>query len=186
MKKSYDYFKTFKILTEELFIIYKKTLVNEDCSSRKIAFFAEKSELLNNLQNEFITPFDRGDIFLLTEYLSSQLESVSDLKEYFSLAGSLQAYNELSVLSHSFETQASVFGRLRNFKGNLSLFEQCSDEVKKLNQNKKEIEKRILDAVYCKGEQPLVKYVLYSKTLEINRKIYKTLVETERILINNS
>ena len=70
MKKSYDYFETLKTLSELVSVIYEKTLLEYDFSSERIIFFAEKSELINNLQNEFITPLERGDIFLLEENIT--------------------------------------------------------------------------------------------------------------------
>ena len=85
MKKSFDYFKTLKILSESVSVIYEKTLLKQDFSSNRIQFFAEKSELINNLQNEFITPLERGDIFLLEEALTEELNSVFTLQEYFDL-----------------------------------------------------------------------------------------------------
>ena len=55
-----------------------------------------------------------------------------------------------------------------------------------MNKEKKNVEKHIIDALRCKAEQPLIKYAVYSAFLELNRKIYKTILEIERILINNS
>ena len=80
MKKSYDYFKMLKNLSESVSVIYAKILLNKDFSSDRIRFFAEKSELINNLQNEFITPLERGDIFFLAESLAEELCSVFSLK----------------------------------------------------------------------------------------------------------
>ena len=41
MKKSYDYFKTLKLLSESVSVIYEKALFKQDFSSERILFFAE-------------------------------------------------------------------------------------------------------------------------------------------------
>lgn len=185
MKKSYDYFKTLKLLSETISDFYEKTLLKQDFSSNRIQFFAEKSELLNNLRNEFITPLDRGDIFLLEESLTDELNSVFALQEYLSLIN-CKEFIELISFSKTFKTQTFIFSQLDNFKSNLKLFEQCSEELKILNEEKKKIEKNIVKAIKCRSEQPLIKYSVYSAFLDLNRKIYKTILQIERILIDNS
>ena len=185
LKKSYDYFKTLKLLSDTISVIYEKTLSKQDFSSNRIQFIAEKSELLNNLQNEFITPLERGDIFLLAESLTEELDSVFALQEYFDLIN-CKDFIELKSFSKLFRTQNFIFSQLADFKNNLKLFEQCSDEIKCLNSEKKNIERLIVNALKCKSEQPLIKYSIYSAFLDLNRKIYKTILEIEKIIINNS
>ncbi len=185
MKKSYDYFKTLKVLSESVSVIYEKTLLNQDFSSEKIKFFAEKSELINNLQNEFITPLERGDIFLLEESLAEELNAIFFLQSYSELIV-LKDFFELKSVEKSLKVQNSIMSQLSKFKSNLRLFEQCSEEIKNLNTEKNNIEKRIIEALKCKIEQPLIKYAIYSAFLNLNRKIYITILEIERILINNS
>lgn len=185
MKKSYDYFKTLNILSETVSVIYNETLSKDDYEAKRFLFLAEKSELINNLRNEFITPLERGDIFLLTEYLSDELDSIFILQDYFNLI-SLKDFGGFNVISKSFKTQNIIFSQLKNFNGNLKLFEQCSEEIKKLNSEKKNIEKLVVDILSCKSEQPLIKYAIASLLLELNRKIYKTILLIERILIDNS
>lgn len=185
MKKSYDYFKTLKILSESVSVIYKKTLLKQDFSSNRIQFFAEKSELINNLQNEFITPLERGDIFLLEESLTEEINSIFTVQEYFNLFID-KDFKVFESTDKHLKTQNLIFSQLENFKSNLKLFEQCSEEIKYLNSEKKNIEKLVVDALKCKSEQPLIKYAVYSAFLDLNRKIYKTILQIERILIDNS
>ncbi len=185
MKKSYDYFKTLKILSESVSEIYENTILKKDFSSSRILFYAEKSELINNLQNEFITPLERGDIFLLEESLAEELNSVFSLREYFDLIDK-NDFEELEKLNNHFEAQNLIFSQLSKYKSNLKLFEHCSEEIKCLNTEKKNVEKYVLDALRCRTEQPLIKYVAYSAFLDLNRKIYKTILQIERILIDNS
>lgn len=185
LKKSYDYFKTLKNLSDEIYIIYENILKNKDYSSHRIFFFAEKSDLVNNLQNEFITPLERGDIFLLEECLTEEFNSILEFQNFLSLLNRNE-FKSFDGLLLSLEKQASVFSQLKNFKSNIKLFEQCSEEVKRLNVEKKNTEKAIIEAVKCQSEQPIIKYVVNSSYLSLNKKIYKTFVETERILINNS
>ena len=185
MKKSYDYFKTLKILSELISVIYEKTLLKQDYSSERISFFAEKSEFLNNLQNEFITPFERGDIFLLAESLTEELNSIFVLQEYLSLIN-VNNLCQLKEIQKSFKKQNLIFLQLKSFKSNIKLFELCSEEIKNINSDKKDIEKCIIEAIKCKSEQPLIKYATYSVLLDLNQKIYKTILQIERILIDNS
>lgn len=185
LKKSFDYFKTLKILSESVSVIYSKALLNQDFSSERIQFFAEKSELINNLQNEFITPLERGDIFLLEENLVEELNSVFTMQNYFAVIN-IDEFVELRGLEKVLKNQNNIFSQLSGFKSNLKLFEQCSEEISRLNTEKKNTEKKIVDSLKCKTEQPLVKYAVYSALLDLNRKIYKTVLEIERILINNS
>ena len=166
-------------------MIYEKTLLKQDYSSEKIIFFAEKSELINNLQNEFITPLERGDIFLLEESLAEELNSVFAFKEYSALI-SKRDFDLFKNEEKSLKIQNNIFSQLSSFKSNLKLFEQCSKEINHLNTDKRVIEAHIVDALKCKTEQPLLKYSIYSAFLDLNRKIYKTFIEIERILINNS
>lgn len=185
MKKSYDYFKTFKILSEENRIIFEKMLLNNDYSSNCITFLAEKSELVNNLRIEFITPFERGDIFFLCECLTEELNSMLVLQDYMCLLDR-NVLSDFGNLLPFLEKQTLIFSQLRSLKSNLKLFEECSEEVKRLNTDKKRTEKVIIDAIKCKSEQPLVKYAVYSAYLDLNRKINKTILQIERILIDNS
>ena len=185
MKKSYDYFKTLKILSELISVIYEKTLLKQDSSSDRISFFAEKSEFLNNLQIEFITPFERGDIFLLAESLTEELNSIFALQEYLNLINVNHLY-QFNEIQKSLKKQNLIVSQLKNFKSNIKLFEFCSDEIKNLNSDKKNIEKYIIEAIKCKSEQPLIKYATYSGLLDLNQKLYKTILQIERILIDNS
>lgn len=185
MKKSYDYFKTLKLLSELISVIYEKALLKQDFSSDRIRFFAEKSELINNLKNEFITPLERGDIFLLEESLSEELNSIFTLYEYLNLIN-CKDFEEIKSFDEVLKSQNKIFSQLGNFKSNVKLFERCSEEIKYLNTEKKSIEKRVVDALKCKREQPLIKYALYSEFLCLNKKIYKTILQIERILIDNS
>ena len=185
MKKSYDYFKTLKFLSESVYVIYEKVLLKQDFSSDIIQLLAEKSELINNLQNEFITPLERGDIFFLAESLTDQLNSIFSFSEYYNLISHNRTF-PFENTNKALQTQSIIISQLAGFKSNLKLFEQCSEEVKKLNIEKKNIEKLIVNALKCKDEQPLVRYAVYSAYLELNRSIYKTILEVEKILINNS
>ena len=173
------------MLSESACLIYDNAISKQDYSSEKIIFLAEKSELINNLQNEFITPLERGDIFLLQENITKELDSIFALQEYLSFIN-LNDFKELNTISKSLKTQKLIFSDLKNYKSNLRLFEQCSEEIKYLNAGKKSIEKGILDALKCKSEQPLIKYVVYKEVLDLNRCIYKTVLHIERILIDNS
>ena len=184
MKKSYDYFKTLKLLSESASVIYEKALLKQDFSSDRIHFLAEKSELINNLLKDFITPFERGDIFLLEESLTEEVVSICSFQELLNLCeNDCDAFKRLA---YSLEKQNKFFSQLRNYKSNLKLFEQCSEEIRFLNSEKRLVEGLVADALNCISEQPLVKYVVCSAFLDLNRKVYNTILQIERILIDNS
>ncbi len=185
LKKSYDYFKTLNLLSEAVSEIFEKSLNNLDFSANRITFLAEKSEIINNLKNDFITPLERGDIFFLAESLTEEMNYIFALNELLGLAKT-DTKEELRSMATIFSLQNKIFFRLKYFKSNLNLFEQCHGVIKTLNADKVRIEKRIVDALHCKAEQPLVKYALYSSILNINRSVYITIIEIERILIENS
>ncbi|MBQ7115919.1 MAG: hypothetical protein IJN94_05840 [Clostridia bacterium] len=185
MKKSYDYFKTLKLLSETVSVIYEKTLLNQDFSSERIHYSAEKSQLINNLQNEFITPLERGDIFLLQENISEELNSILVLQEYLCLINT-NDFEEFINIGKFLKAQSVLFFDLKNYESNLRLFEQCSELIKHLNSEKRSMEKQIIDVLKCKKEQPLIKYAVYSALLNFNGAIYKTVLQIERILIDNS
>ena len=185
LKKSYDYFKTLKLLSETVSVIYEKTLLNQDFSSERIHYSAEKSQLINNLQNEFITPLERGDIFLLQENISEELNSILVLQEYLCLINT-NDFEEFINIGKFLKAQSVLFFDLKNYESNLRLFEQCSELIKHLNSEKRSMEKQIIDVLKCKKEQPLIKYAVYSALLNFNGAIYKTVLQIERILIDNS
>ena len=185
MKKSYDYFKTLKMLSESVSVIYEKTLSKQDFSSERIHYSAEKSELINNLKNEFITPFERGDIFLLQENITEELNLILFLQEYLCLIN-FNDFEEFKSIGKTLKAQNLLFSDFKNYKSNLRLFEQCSELIKHLNSEKRNIEKQIIDVLKCKKEQPLIKYAVYSALLNLNRAVYKTVLQIERILLENS
>lgn len=174
-----------KLLSETVSVIYEKTLLNQDFSHERIHYSAEKSELINNLQNEFITPLERGDIFLLQENITEELNLILFLQEYLCLIN-FNNFEEFKSIGKTLKAQNFLFSDFKNYKSNLRLFEQCSELIKHLNSEKRNIEKQIIDVLKCKKEQPLIKYAVYSALLNFNRAIYKTVLQIERILIDNS
>ena len=184
MKKSYDYFKTLKLLSESASVIYEKALLKQDFSSDRIHFLAEKSELINNLLKDFITPFERGDIFLLEESLTEEVVSICSFQELLNLCEN--DCDAFKSLAYSLEKQNKFFSQLKNYKSNLKLFEQCSEEIRFLNSEKRLVEGLVADALNCNSEQSMLKYLVYSAFLDLNRKVYNTILQIERILIDNS
>lgn len=185
MKKSYDYFKKLKLLSDVIFEIYSKSILNKDFSSHRILFLAEKSELLNNLKNEFITPLERGDIFILAENLTAQLNSVYVLQGYLNLIKP-NDLSHLTFFNSLFKEQADIFSRLYSFKSNIKLFEQCSQTAARLSAQKKSIEEQLINMLDVKGDQAIKAYAVCSAFLTLNADIYKTILQIERILIDNS
>ena len=182
MKKSYDYFKTLKLLSEITSEIYKKSASEVDFSPDRILFLAEKSELLNSLRNEFITPLERGDIFFLAECLTEEVNSIYSLYGYSSLINQMK----FDSFEESFNSQTLIFNKLKDFKSNLKLFEQCSQEAGRLGLQKKKFEEQAVNALKINNGQGLKKYAVCSAFLTLNNSIYKTIIQIERILIDNS
>ncbi len=186
MKKSFDYFKTFKILTEDLNKAYVCLLKNEDFEKCYISFSANKTELIDNLKNDFITPIERGDIFLLSEILSNEMTSIIKIKDYSSFVNS-----DFSGILKSVEgllfSQEKIFSTISKSKLTYDVFNEsgsCLAVTQKLN---KEISKCVKKTLLSTDvSTPLLKYVIYSLFNDLVCQLITVFTQIQRIVLNNS
>ncbi len=185
MKKSYDYIKTLKTLTSGLSVIFSKCISGNEYDSEKIAFGGTKTELTNNLINEFITPIDRGDIFILSECLSSQLNSINNLKEISCFIDN--EYSKIAgMLSDCFFRQEDIFSRFEGSKNTVQLCDGCRGAQLYLVSVNTQIYRSVKNCVLGNDSKPLLRYYVYAGFLELSKCLQRTFTETERVLINNS
>lgn len=185
MKKSYDYFKTLKMLSENVSGAFTATASLGNYETFRLSFLAEKSELLNNLHNEFIAPLERGDIFLLTECLSKELNAVGSLNEFSSLFFS-DCFSVSNSLNICFKKQTELLAQLENIKNSSRLCDLCHDGCATALSEQIQLQRKIKIVVSCGQSQPLIKYSVYAVYLDLVKCLWETFSQIERILINNS
>lgn len=184
MKKSFDYFKTFKIITENLNSIFKLSVSNQDFSKQYFMLIADKNEILDNLKNDFITPIERGDIFILCDIFSREMCTIGTIYEYsgFTWSESEEVKAQLQLI---FDFQVSVFQRLYSERINYNLFSLCNDGYNQALKLKKDIYKYVKSTVTGNCEKPLLRYVTYVTFLELSEVLIQAFSETGRIILNN-
>lgn len=185
MKKSYDYFKTLKELSKNVEETFSNALKSGNCEIGKISFSGMKNELLNNLQNEFIAPIERGDIFILTDCLSRELVCAGAVREFAPLFWS-ECFCLCESLEVSFAKQSDVFTDLGKQKEYSRLLVSCRDSAASVSSTVSLITRKIKACVSCAEAQPLLKYSVYAVLLEISRSQLQMFSELERTILNNS
>ncbi len=185
MKKSFDYFKTFKILTENLNNIFKLSVNNKDYNKQYISFLANKNELTDCLKNDFITPIERGDIFILSDMFSREMNQINVLNDYSSFSWS--ELNEIIISFHElFDIQNNVFDKIRFEKLNVNIVDKAIDGYNQSQRLVRDIYKLTKKTIVGYCENPLLKYTVYVAYLELAKQMNCTFFEIERIILNNS
>ncbi len=184
MKKSFDYFKTFKILTENLNNAFKLCIDNKDFNKQYITFLANKTELIDSLKNDFITPIERGDIFILSDMFSRQMNQINVINDYasfnwFEINEIRNGFHELFII------QDSIFEKINSEKLNFNVIDKANDGYNQSQKLLKDIYKLIRNAVVGYCENPLLKYTIYFAFLELSKQLNCTFFEIERIILNN-
>ena len=185
MKKSFDYFKTFKILTENLNNIFKLSVDNKDYNKQYITFLANKNELTDYLKNDFITPIERGDIFILLDMFSREMNQINVLNDYSSFSWS--ELNEIIIsFRELFDIQNNVFDKISLEKLNINIVDKAIDGYNQSQRLVRDIYKLIKKTIVGYCENPLLKYTVYVAYLELAKQTNCTFFEIERIILNNS
>ncbi len=184
MKKSYDYFKTLKELSCCVYTVYVRAVTNNDFKKTYIKFSGLKNELSEKLIDDFVTPFERGDIYNLSFCMHKELWQIDELYNYNSLAdiGSFLYVNQIGDLLRK---QNEVVDLLFTSKST-GKAAKCIDEGMTLCNS---IKNRILKNVRFslrESEQPLIAYGLNCAYLTLLETIDITFSELERILIVKS
>ncbi len=185
MKKSFDYFKTFKILAECLNNVFELSVENKSFDKQLVAFLANKNELTDNLRNDFITPIERGDIFILSDMFSREMNQINVLNDYSSFSWS--ELNEIIVSFRDlFDIQNNVFDKISFEKLNVNIVDKAIDGYNQSQKLVRDIYKLIKKSIVGYCENPLLKYTVYVAYLDLAKQMNCTFFEIERIIINNS
>lgn len=184
LKKSFDYFKTLKSLTELLKNIYELSIENRGFDKLYLSFCANKTELIDNLKNDFITPIERGDIFILSDIFSREMNQIIVVNDFSSFywKESQEIKNNLANL---FDAQENVFERINIEKLNSTLLNKCNDGYIQSQRLNKDICKLIKNTVVGYCENPLLRYTIYVALLDLSKQVNCAFSETERIILNN-
>ena len=185
LKKSFDYFKTLKKLAVCCEDTFNEVINGNKSGNQSVVFMGMKNELTDNLRKDFITPFDRGDIFVLSDCLFNQFLLLSELSGFVSVNGDDCSYI-CKLLSEAYNKQSIVFSLINESKDNTNAFSLCKEGYASVINTSVAITKKIKKCVFGCESQPLYKYSVYSALLEISRSVQYTFSQTERILINNS
>ncbi len=185
MKRSYDYFKTLKKMNELVCGAFSCVTDSQGCESFRMSFSAEKSELINNLKNEFITPIERGDIFLLSECLSDEFRNTEGLSEYATFF-----FDECGAFSNLLKSclinQGEIINKLGNQKNLVNLINPCHDGTLACDALMLKLQKKIKSIILCNESQNLLKYEICVSYLDLAKSVFNTFSEIKRIIIDNS
>ncbi len=184
MKKSYDYFKTLKELSRCVYTAYIKAVADGDFKDTVIKFSGLKYELSENLCDDFVTPFERGDIYNLAFCMHKELWQIDELFNYSSLA---------DIGSFLFTEQIADLLIKQNEVVELLFLSKNADKVSRSIDDGMNlcagIKNRVLKNVRItlrESEQPLIMYGLNCAYLALLDDIDNTFSEMERILIVKS
>ncbi len=184
MKKSFDYFKTLKALTEILNNTFRLSVDNKDFDKLYLSFCANKSELLDNLKNDFITPIERGDIFILSDVFSREMNHIIAVSDYSSFTWK-ESVEIKNILLNLLNVQENIFQKIYSEKLNSSLLNKCNDGYIQSQRLNRELYKLIKNSVIGYCENPLLRYTIYVALLDLSKQINCAFSETERIILNN-
>ena len=184
MKKSYDYFKTLKDLSEIISESFKNYNDYKNLSKDFLCFSALRNELSVNLINEFVAPIERNDIYKLSFCLNDEFERIIKLCEFVCLSDAL-AFSFLGQIGNLFLRQTLVF----DFKNIIKSPIKALKSVTSLTVECKNLKKIIfaeMRSVISSKNQPLISYVVASSAVELINSIESAVNEVGRVLINNN
>ncbi len=145
--------------------MFCKSIKNQPISKEKIDFNSLQEEIYNNLLGEFISPIEREDIFILQKRLEEEFLMICS----FSLFNKSNFF-DFSSIEILLKGNVAVFEELKNFKNPRKL-------LRLLRENKKSVVKLLTSEEYNFEK---------SKVLKIVQRIFNTLTEIERIILNNN
>ncbi len=184
MKKSYDYFKTLKDMSEFVNKAFGCVALRQSPEFYKLSFSGVKTELITNLTTDFITPINRSDIFILSDALTTQMVSVRAVGEFSSLFWH-DLRKTTGLLADVFCRQERIFECLCNQKENSKIARECGD-CRGISSNISfYIIRKIKDCICASEPQPLLRYAVYAAFLELSKDTEKTFSQIERILIDS-
>lgn len=184
MKKSYDYFKTLKDLSECVGESYSSAVCGEDFKKYSIRFWGLKSELSECLMNDFVTPVERSDIYKLSFCLNEELWQVSELFNYISLTNA-DSFAFVGQIGDLFNHQNKAMAFIEDMKQSEKTLKFVTESLLKCDNLKKQILKSVRNSLE-KANQPLISYSVNRSFLNLVKTIEITFSEVERVIINMS
>ena len=184
MKKSYDYFKTLKELSNMLFEAYNVYCDSKALNKEYLCFSALKNELSENLINEFVAPIERNDIYKLSFCLNEEFGCVMSFSDFLGLSDT-NSFEYFGQIGDLFYKQSELF----DFYGLLKLPQKALKNVSLQIAECKKIKKSInaeTRAIIVTQNQPLITYIIASSCVDIVSSVERTYNEIGRVLINNS
>lgn len=180
LKKSYDYFKTLKDMSDCIGNAYR-FLCHPDKYRKEILLFnASRKELSENLCEEFVAPIERNDIYNLSSCLVGEIYPLDyicflayktddsflqdDLNDFLIIQSRL-------IVGLSYKNYGSLLGEVSSAQTNIN-----NRRIKMISASKDFLNK---------GENVLLKYTLFEKVLKFTEGISYTFNELERVIINN-
>lgn len=184
LKKSYDYFKTLKDMSLSLREAFSLAVKGADIGSSFIKVTGMRSELSQQLLDEFTAPIERDDIYSLSALLYEELLQINHLSDILSATD----FDSCSVFEQGFllfDKQIQVFKLFGDTKHPERLLKTVSEVYNFCNRLKKENLSFFANNLKS-SRQPLLEFSVGCAYIELLKSVSHTLYETERVVINNN
>ena len=175
MKKNNDYFGMLTSaarLNEEIF---KNITENRQSGDKKLLFRALQGEIFDSLLDEFIAPFERGDILSLARLL----------ERIFSCVCALEAFGRHKESDALLKKLEPILRLMTSFSEMISLLKS----FKTLKEHKRAVENTLIGLkreMITQKEPTVFLHEFYSCEEALLEALVFADVETERIIINNN
>lgn len=180
MKKSYDYFKTLKEMSDCIGNAFSYRFKPDKYKKEILLFHANRKELSESLSEEFVAPIERNDIYNISSCLVGEVVSL-DYLCLFSLENKETVYDK--KFSDFFVIQSNLIIGLSD-KNYESLLGDVSTAQNSLNNQRNKMISMSKD-IFNKSENILLEYAFFEKLLRFIESVGKTFYELERVIINN-
>lgn len=182
MKKNNDYFGMLTSaarLNEEIF---KNITENRQSGDKKLLFRALQGEIFDSLLDEFIAPFERGDILSLARLLERIFSCVCALEAFGRNKESDALLKKLEPILRLMTSFSEMISLLKSFKTPKKL-------INSLKEHKRAVENTLIGLkreMITQKEPTVFLHEFYSCEEALLEALLFADVETERIIINNN
>ncbi len=165
-------------------IVFSYAVNDKDFKKEVIKFSGLKTELSENLMNDFVAPLERNDIYKLSFCLSEELWQVINLFDFIMLAD-IKPFVFIGQIDDLFNKQNVVFDLLENKKYPEKTIKSVSETLLLCNRVRKQVLNEVKTLLQS-AKQPLIKYSICCAFLELLKAVETTFCEIERVVINNN